>query len=66
MVLEKIRCDNPDIKITIKRLCELPIGLKDSLCPKCGSKELTGAIITETADEFDPNILCKNCGYWRD
>ena len=35
-------------------------------CPKCGSKNLTGAIITETADEQDPNILCLDCGYWRD
>ncbi|HEY8364871.1 MAG TPA: hypothetical protein VIK84_04795 [Haloplasmataceae bacterium] len=49
-----------------KRLCDLPSGLKNACCPKCNSKNLTGAIITEFADEFDPNILCRDCGYWRD
>ena len=51
---------------TVRSVCALPLGLKDSVCPKCGSKAMTGALITSTADESDPNILCKECGYWRD
>ena len=42
----------------------LPKGLVGKKCPKCGSPNLTGAIISETADEADPNVLCMDCGYW--
>lgn len=56
--------ENKNDKRQQRSICSLPIGYKDATCPKCGSKNLTGAIITETADEQDPNILCKDCGYW--
>lgn len=58
--------DDPNDTRTLRGHAPLPIGLKGQKCPKCGSHELTGAIITETADEYDPNILCCNCGYWWD
>lgn len=44
----------------------LPKGFRDRTCPKCGGCKLVGAIITETADSLDPNILCEECGYWWD
>ena len=47
------------------RLVSLPLGWRKAKCPKCGSHELTGAIITPTADDFDPNILCERC-HWFD
>lgn len=66
MSFEKIWTDYESEYQVIRSVCPLPIGLKGTVCPKCGSKELTGALITPTSDEADPNILCKNCGYWRD
>ena len=53
-------------ELNVRGTCPLPVGCKNEKCPKCGSSNLTGAIITETADEQDPNILCLDCGYWRD
>jgi hypothetical protein len=48
-------------------LAPLPKGLIDARCPHCGTfGSLTGALITPTADENDPNIACCACGYWRD
>lgn len=44
----------------------VPLGLSGSVCGHCGSSSLIGALITETADERDPNLLCLNCHYWRD
>ena len=45
---------------------ELPVGAIGSSCLRCGSHELIGALITDTADTSDPNLLCLACGYWRD
>lgn len=45
------------------RLVTLPEGYKKRSCPKCGSPNLSGALITETADERDPNIICTQCGH---
>jgi hypothetical protein len=46
---------------------QLPLGAIGMPCPKCGTDEpLVGALISQTADEKDPNILCLVCGYWRD
>jgi DNA-directed RNA polymerase subunit RPC12/RpoP len=58
--------DNPNDKRTLRGRTALPAGYQGHKCPKCGSDNLTGAIITESADERDPNILCTNCGYWWD
>jgi hypothetical protein len=44
----------------------LPVGWARARCAKCASASLTGALITPTADEDDPNILCLSCGYWSD
>jgi len=62
----KIWTDEENDTRLVKRFVNLPQGLKGSKCSKCGSSNLTGAIITETADEYDPNIVCLDCGYWRD
>lgn len=51
---------------TIRGFAPLPIGLRNSKCPKCQSVNIRGAIIMPTADEQDPNIICLDCGYWRD
>ena len=48
------------------RQVPLPIGYKYTACPKCGSLHLIGAMITKDADESDPNIVCKDCGYCLD
>ncbi len=66
MKFEKLWTDYDSEYDTVRSICALPVGIKGSACPKCGSKELIGALITPTADEQDPNILCKDCGYWRD
>ena len=66
MNFDKLWTDYESDYDTVRAVCPLPAGIKGSKCPKCGSKELTGALITPTADEQDPNILCKDCGYWRD
>lgn len=58
--------DDPGDGRSLQGCVALPAGLRDRTCPKCDSCELVGAIITETADISDPNILCKECGYWWD
>jgi DNA-directed RNA polymerase subunit M/transcription elongation factor TFIIS len=35
-------------------------------CPKCNSRNISGALIMKSADESDPNLVCLNCGYWWD
>lgn len=66
MNFEKIWTDYNSEYASIKAVCPLPVGLVNTTCPKCGSINLTGALITKEADSTDPNILCKDCGYWRD
>lgn len=51
---------------TIRGFAPLPVGLVGTKCPKCGSANLRGVIIMPSADEQDPNIMCLDCGYWRD
>jgi len=51
---------------TIRGFAPLPVGLRNSKCPKCQSENIRGVIIMPTADEQDPNIICLDCGYWRD
>lgn len=51
---------------TIRGFVPLPIGLKNTKCPKCGQSNIRGVLITLTADEQDPNIVCIDCGYWWD
>ncbi len=56
--------DDTTDKREFRGYAPLPKGMKDVRCPKCSSNNLSGVLISETADEADPNILCKNCGYW--
>ena len=66
-VQEKLWTDNNykgDTKI--RGLAPLPVGLRGSKCKKCGSEDISGALIMPTADNSDPNILCLDCGYWCD
>jgi len=65
-VIYKLWSHNPKDNRQLHGFVPLPIGLQGTRCPKCESENLIGAIITETADEADPNILCKNCSYWWD
>ncbi len=58
--------ENTDKKNKVYTCAPLPIGYKYTACPKCGSLHLTGALLTKDADELDPNILCKECGYCLD
>ena len=51
---------------TIRGFAPLPAGLVNTKCPKCGNANLRGVLITQNADEQDPNIVCIDCGYWRD
>lgn len=50
------------INVEISRCVPLPRGYKLAVCLICGSIHLIGALITENADEQDPNIVCKDCG----
>lgn len=68
MVFEKdtvLDIENEEVKKKIfsKGLYPIPIGCENEVCPKCGRQHLVGAIITETADEQDPNLLCLDCGF---
>lgn len=51
---------------TCRAYAPLPLGMRGSSCLRCASDSLVGALITENADERDPNLLCVNCNYWRD
>ena len=51
---------------TIRGFAPIPVGLRNSKCPKCQSENIRGVIIMPTADEQDPNIICLDCGYWCD
>lgn len=50
----------------IRGFAPLPVGLRYSSCPKCGSYNISGVLIIPEADEQDPNIICLDCGYWWD
>ncbi len=64
---EKLWTDNSYAgDTTIKGFVPLPIGLRNSKCPKCQSTNIRGVMIMPTADEQDPNIICLDCGYWYD
>jgi len=45
-------------------VASLPVGWRERPCPKCGSVCLVGALISDSADMFDPNVLCTLCGYF--
>lgn len=60
----EIWTNDPKDKRALRARVPLPIGLGERHCPNCGSYQLTGAIVTDTADELDPDVLCSNCGYW--
>jgi hypothetical protein len=62
----EIWTNDPKDKRYLHNRTQLPAGLSGGACPKCGSHELTGAVVTETADEMDPDLLCCICGYWWD
>ena len=51
-----------NINIKISRCVPLPIGYKLAVCSVRGGIHLTGSLITENADEQDPDIVCKECG----
>jgi hypothetical protein len=44
-------------------LAPLPVGWRERSCPRCKSIELVGALITDSADRFDPDVVCMRCGY---
>ena len=48
--------------LVISRCVPLPKGYKLAICPICGGIHLTGIIMSEFADEQDPDIICKDCG----
>ena len=48
--------------LKISRCVPLPNGYKSAICPICGGIHLTGILISEYADEQDPDIICKDCG----
>ena len=58
--------ENVEKEHKVYRCVPLPIGYKYTACPKCGSLHLIGALLTDNADELDPDILCKDCGYCLD
>ncbi|WP_148705204.1 hypothetical protein [Methanosarcina siciliae] len=57
-------CNDIKEETAVRRTCKLPVGYRGATCDICGSKNLTGAIITQTADEADPDILF-DCGYFK-
>jgi hypothetical protein len=52
-----------DAKRESRGLAPLPVGWRARSCPECGSIELVGALISDSADRFDPDIICMVCGY---
>ena len=48
--------------LVISRCVPLPKGYQLAICPICGGIHLTGIIMSEFADEQDPDIICKDCG----
>ncbi len=48
--------------IKFSKCVPLPIGYKLAVCPICGGIHLTGTLLNESADEQDPDIMCKDCG----
>ena len=46
----------------ISRCVPLPKGYKLATCPICGGTHLIGTLISEFADEQDPDVICKDCG----
>ena len=46
----------------ISRCVPLPKGYEFAICPVCGGIHLSGTLISEFADEQDPDIICKDCG----
>lgn len=55
--LSDVVSDNP-------RLISLPVGWQGRPCPNCRSGNLRGALISPSADEQDPDVLCTACGLY--
>lgn len=60
----KIWMDFSDEKQKVRAIVPLPFGLRDEVCPHCGRK-ISGALITESSDPVDPNVMCEHCPRWR-
>lgn len=63
---DKLWTDSKHKDSTLRGIVPVPVGLRNCRCPKCNSINIKGAIITPSADEQDPNIVCLDCGYWWD
>lgn len=67
IIWTKHRPDGPPDTRASRGSAPLPQGLIGSSCTNCGTcGSLTGVLITSTADQNDPNVLCTACGFWRD
>lgn len=64
--MENTNINNSTNEKRKNRYAPLPVGYQYTACPKCGGMNLTGALLTENADEQDPDILCKDCEAWID
>lgn len=58
--------DDPADKRQPRARVAPPRGYSNATCSECGSTKLQGALITDTADALDPNLICAACGHWRD
>lgn len=48
--------------LVISRCVPLPKGYQLAVCTICGGVHLSGILVSEFADEQDPDIICKDCG----
>lgn len=47
---------------SIQLTSSLPVGWQDRHCPICSGEVLRAALITPSADEQDPDVICTSCG----
>ena len=44
------------------RCVPLPLGYRFNVRPICNSVHIVGALLSDFADEQDPDVICKDCG----
>jgi hypothetical protein len=59
-----LRAGINDVANDFRQSISLPVGWRGRTCPSCGAGDLRGALISPSADEQDPDVVCASCNLY--